>query len=630
MGYIKTYTDTDTNTQLSDAQIAEMGYIKTYTDTNTNTQLTSAQIAAMGYLSTATGLEVFRSEKNTDDQGTYMFAQDDGGWTGGARLAGAHNGYGVISMHLHTGSYYGQIHLSSLTSDMGIRFQENSTTWGSIYTVHTSKHFSTADVANGITAHGWGNHADAGYLTSYTDTNTTYGNTDFVDLTSAQTVGGIKTFTSDMVIKNGDPTLGFADTTANADDFYIHVNSNNFYVLADRDDSGLNNGISGWDGSHPLQLESDTNKAYTFGNEIYHTGNIPTWNQSTTGTANNATNLGGINASEYAHGTEGSFTVGGSRSNFYPVKLSKGRMRGVFTIYRENVHENGSSFGSGRLIIRATTSGWGHTPLKFSYEAIVQSQHLFGFLASNYRTSYMMVMLRGGTTYHYVGSDTFKLSDGNASGVSLSDGRTTYNATALALVDVNYSGEAPSYRHIPFTNHEYGDTSKNFSGGVTAPNFYGSLTGNASTATTATTAETSNLIKVHDYSSTTNMRILGSHQTGGSDHVYSNASMYLNCETGIINATGFNGYLAGNATTATTAANSLLLNGLTNSASGGSNKILASHATNGYLYINNWIHPANGTGMFYDAGVHFYETGNYMYSNTRFTSCKRHARTFVL
>ena len=126
------------------------------------------------------------------------------------------------------------------------------------------------------TAHGWGNHADEGYLTSYTDTNTTYDNTDFVDLTSAQTVGGIKTFTSDMVIKNGDPTLGFADTDANNDDFYIHVNSNNFYVLADRDDSGLNNGISGWDGSHPLQLESDTNKAYTFGNEIYHTGNLPT------------------------------------------------------------------------------------------------------------------------------------------------------------------------------------------------------------------------------------------------------------------------------------------------------------------------------------------------------------------
>ena len=189
MGYIKTYTDTDTNTQLSDAQIAEMGYIKTYTDTNTNTQLTSAQIAAMGYLSTATGLEVFRSEKNIDDQGTYMFAQDDGGWTGGARLAGAHNGYGVISMHLHTGGYYGQIHLSSQTGDMGIRFQENSDTWGTIYTVHTSKHFSTADVADGKTAHGWGNHADAEYLTSYTDTDT--------QLTDAEiaAMGYIKTYT---------------------------------------------------------------------------------------------------------------------------------------------------------------------------------------------------------------------------------------------------------------------------------------------------------------------------------------------------------------------------------------------------------------------------------------------------
>ena len=85
---------------------------------------------------------------------------------------------------------------------------------------------------------------------------------------------------------------------------------------------------------------------------------------------------------------------------------------------------------------------------------------------------------------------------------------------------------------------------------VTATTFSGALSGNATTATTATT---SNLIKVNDYAGATNMRILGSHQTGGSDNVYSNASMYLNCDTGIINATGFNGALTGNATTATTA-----------------------------------------------------------------------------
>ncbi len=83
---------------------------------------------------------------------------------------------------------------------------------------------------------------------------------------------------------------------------------------------------------------------------------------------------------------------------------------------------------------------------------------------------------------------------------------------------------------------------------VQAATFVGALSGNATTATTATT---SNLIKVNDYSGATDMRILGSHQTGGSDTVYSNASMYLNCDTGIINATGFVGALTGNATSAT-------------------------------------------------------------------------------
>ena len=62
-----------------------------------------------------------------------------------------------------------------------------------------------------------------------------------------------------------------------------------------------------------------------------------------------------------------------------------------------------------------------------------------------------------------------------------------------------------------------------------------------------------------------------------------------------------------------------LLDGQQPSASGGANKI-AQYATNGYLYPNNWIHPNNGTGLFYSAGVHFYEVGNKMYSSTSYTS----------
>jgi len=41
------------------------------------------------------------------------------------------------------------------------------------------------------------------------------------------------------------------------------------------------------------------------------------------------------------------------------------------------------------------------------------------------------------------------------------------------------------------------------------------------------------------------------------------------------------------------------------------------------LYINNWIHPANGTGLFYDAGVHFHESGNNMHSNTGLSSANQ-------
>ena len=45
------------------------------------------------------------------------------------------------------------------------------------------------------------------------------------------------------------------------------------------------------------------------------------------------------------------------------------------------------------------------------------------------------------------------------------------------------------------------------------------------------------------------------------------------------------------------------------SSTGGGNNI-AKYASNGYLYTNNWIHPANGSGLFYDSGTHFHDYGN--------------------
>jgi hypothetical protein len=75
------------------------------------------------------------------------------------------------------------------------------------------------------------------------------------------------TVTGSAMISNTAPSLRLNDTTTGADDFWLHANSNNFYVLADRDDNGSH------ETPHPLQLEADTNKGYIFGGEVWTSAN---------------------------------------------------------------------------------------------------------------------------------------------------------------------------------------------------------------------------------------------------------------------------------------------------------------------------------------------------------------------
>ena len=70
-----------------------------------------------------------------------------------------------------------------------------------------------------------------------------------------------------LVIRGTAPTINLLDDDSGADDFYIHVNSNNFYIL--RDTAGENLVGTGWDSPHPLQLESDTNIGYLFGSRMF-------------------------------------------------------------------------------------------------------------------------------------------------------------------------------------------------------------------------------------------------------------------------------------------------------------------------------------------------------------------------
>ena len=71
--------------------------------------------------------------------------------------------------------------------------------------------------------------------------------------------------TSELTMSGTSPQIKFNDT--DADDFWIHVNSNNFYVLTDRDDNGS------WDGSNPLMLQNSDSQAYVYGHKVWNAGN---------------------------------------------------------------------------------------------------------------------------------------------------------------------------------------------------------------------------------------------------------------------------------------------------------------------------------------------------------------------
>ena len=92
--------------------------------------------------------------------------------------------------------------------------------------------------------------------------------TSFLRSDQADTMSGTLTITgsngvSRLRIEGTTPTIDLDD--ADGDSFYIHVNSNNFYVLTDRDGGG---DYGTWETPHPMSLEADTNSAYFFGNKL--------------------------------------------------------------------------------------------------------------------------------------------------------------------------------------------------------------------------------------------------------------------------------------------------------------------------------------------------------------------------
>ena len=85
------------------------------------------------------------------------------GYTNSSTAAGFADG--GLFVAAYSTSWVSQIFSNFRTGELSAR-GKNDGTWQAWRNIHDSGHFSVADVAKGVTAHGWGNHADASYLAS--------------------------------------------------------------------------------------------------------------------------------------------------------------------------------------------------------------------------------------------------------------------------------------------------------------------------------------------------------------------------------------------------------------------------------------------------------------------------------
>ncbi|PBB68139.1 hypothetical protein CK228_13600 [Mesorhizobium sp. WSM4312] len=115
--------------------------------------------------------------------------------------------------------------------------------------------YTAADVLTKIkTVDGIGSGLDADLL-------------DGLDSTAFVKADGSVAMTGTFTVQGTAPMIKFNDTDAGAHDYWVHANSNQFYVLVDRNDDG------GWDVPHALQLDSVNNIGYCFGGKIWTASN---------------------------------------------------------------------------------------------------------------------------------------------------------------------------------------------------------------------------------------------------------------------------------------------------------------------------------------------------------------------
>ena len=135
---------------------------------------------------------------------------------------------GQMIMSHDTGGSVGNVGIEvTYSGDMWVHTNIDSSSWGT-KTIWTSRNFTSTNISNWNTAYGWGNHASAGYLTSYSETDTLATVTSRGSSTStALTLNGALTLnnTLSMSTSSTQPVTIYGDSAGSNGLFRIQIDS---------------------------------------------------------------------------------------------------------------------------------------------------------------------------------------------------------------------------------------------------------------------------------------------------------------------------------------------------------------------------------------------------------------------
>ena len=296
-------------------------------------------------------------------------------------------------------------------------------TTNSIFTYQTYQGYATNGTYkrkyyNG-TWQSWHLVYDSGVFTNNSanwNTAYTYSQVGHLPLAGGTMTGGLTiTATGNAIaISSGAPQILFNDTSGE-DDFYIHVNSNRFYVLVDRDESG------NYETPHPLELNASNNLGYAFGHRLFTEAYHPNADVLTTARTINGVSFNGSANITVADATK--------------LPLAGGTMTGVLTINSTNDNQ----------ILLTSPSSW--TGIGFNDSAAGAAEYI----------------------WHNGINGTFAIGGGGSNiankklhvhgGMTIGSG---YAATAVSANSLNVQGDINSGNYITATRLRVGDGTDGF------------------------------------------------------------------------------------------------------------------------------------------------------------------------